>query len=156
MSERVEISSNQPQQQPSLGRYVASLKASREQISDREAFVARSQAKYEAPVVGGLEMVGLGGSCGKPAFLLPNVVRFDLEKVARLEQVAERFGMFIEYGAYPHLKEPDGREIAAVQDWTNSTLVFMRPGYERKEACNSSGTNVSVKGTVGALDSEAF
>jgi len=117
----------------SLGQYVASLKAPRDQLSDREAFVARSQRKYDAPAVAGLPMVGLGGSCGKPAFLLPNVVRFDLEKVERLEAVAERFGMFVEYGAYPHLKEPGDKEIAAVQDWTNATLVFLRPGYDRKD-----------------------
>lgn len=117
----------------SLGQYVAALKAPRDQLSDREAFVARSQSKYDTPSVAGLPMVGLGGSCGKPAFLLPDVVRFDLKKVEKLEAVAERFGMFVEYGAYPHLKEPDGKEIAAVQDWTNATLVFLRPGYQRKE-----------------------
>lgn len=78
-------------------------------------------------------MVGLGGSCGKLAFLLPNVVRFNLENTLRLEAVAEQFGMFVEYGAYPHLKEPGDKEIAAVQDWTNATPVFMRPGYSRKE-----------------------
>lgn len=120
-------------QQVSLGQYVASLKAPRDQLSDRKAFIARSQSKYDAPSVAGLPMVGLGGSCGKPAFLLPNVVHFDLEKVEKLEAVAERFGMFVEYGAYPHLKEPGDKEIAAVQDWTNVTLVFMRPGYSRKE-----------------------
>lgn len=119
--------------QASLGQFVASLKAPRDQLSDREAFVARSQNKYDAPSVAGLPMVGLGGSCGKPAFLLPNVVRFDLEKVEKLEAVAEQFGMFVEYGAYPHLKEPGDKEIAAVQDWTNATLIFMRPGYSRKE-----------------------
>ena len=117
----------------SLGQYVASLKATRAQLSDREAFVSRSQRKYDAPSVAGLPMVGLGGSCGKPAFLLPNVVRFDLEKVERLEAVAETFGMFVEYGAYPHLKEPGDKGIAAVQDWTNATLIFLRPGYDRKE-----------------------
>lgn len=117
----------------SLGQYVASLKATRAQLSDREAFVLRSQKKYDAPSVAGLPMVGLGGSCGKPAFLLPNVVRFDLAKVERLEVVAEQFGMFVEYGAYPHLKEPNDKEIAAIQDWTNVTLVFLRPSYDRKE-----------------------
>ncbi len=117
----------------SLGQYVASLKATRDKLSDREAFVTRSQSKYDAPSIAGLPMVGLGGSCGKPAFLLPNVVRFDLEKVEQLEAVAERFGMLVEYGAYPHLKEPGDKEIAAVQDWTNATLIFMRPSYTRKD-----------------------
>ncbi|MEX2535577.1 MAG: hypothetical protein WD273_08240 [Trueperaceae bacterium] len=41
--------------------------------------------------------------------------------------------MFVEYGAYPHLKLDDGgQEIAAVQDWTTLTLVFMRPSYGEK------------------------
>lgn len=47
--------------------------------------------------------------------------------------MAERFGMYVEYGAYPHLKLPDDTEIAAVQDWISATLVFLRPSYERKE-----------------------
>ena len=59
--------------------------------------------------------------------------RKEVEKVEKLEAVAERFGMFVEYGAYPHLKEPIDKRITAVQDWTNATLVFLRPGYSRKE-----------------------
>jgi hypothetical protein len=53
--------------------------------------------------------------------------------VLALEAVAERFGMYVEYGAYPHLKLPDDTEVAAAQDWINATLVFLRPSYERKE-----------------------
>lgn len=117
----------------SLGQYVASLKASKSLVRDREAFLERCARKYQTPSLVGFPMVGLGGSCGKPAFLLPFVVRFDLPKVLALEAVAERFGMYVEYGAYPHLKLPDDTEIAAVQDWTNATLVFLRPSYERKE-----------------------
>lgn len=111
----------------SLEQYVASLKANRDQLSDCEAFVARSQSKYDAPAVSGLPMVGLGESCGKPAFLLPTVVRFDLEKVEKLGAVAERCGMFVKCGAYSHLKEHGDKEIAAVQDWTNATLSFYGP-----------------------------
>ncbi|ADH62079.1 hypothetical protein Mesil_0134 [Allomeiothermus silvanus DSM 9946] len=33
--------------------------------------------------------------------------------------MAERFGMYVEYGAYPHRKRPDDTELAAVQEWTN-------------------------------------
>ncbi|WP_337867667.1 hypothetical protein [Meiothermus sp.] len=117
----------------SLGQYVASLKASKNLVRDREAFLERCARKYQTPSLAGFPMVGLGGSCGKPAFLLPFVVRFDLPKVLALEAVAERFDMYVEYGAYPHLKLPDDTEIAAVQDWTNATLVFLRPSYERKE-----------------------
>ena len=123
---------NQPEA-PTLGQYVGSIKASRDQIHDRNAFLERCARKYTAPTLAGLPMVGLGGSCGKPAFLLPFVVRFNAYKLERFEAVAERFGMFVEYGAYPHLKLEGGQEIAAVQDWTNATLVFLRPSYERKE-----------------------
>lgn len=120
--------------QPSLGQYVGSLKATREQLRDKAAFLERCRRKYDTPELAGLPMVGLGGSCGKPAFLLPFVVRFDEEKLERLETLARHHGMFVEYGAYPHLKlEDGGQEIAAIQDWTTASLVFMRPSYERKE-----------------------
>lgn len=119
---------------PSLGAYVAGLRAPRDLVRDRAAFLARSAAKETAPAVAGLPVVGLGGSCGKPAFALPFTVRFDDARCARLEAVAADFGCFVEYGAYPHLKlADDGQEIAAVQDWSVGTFVFLRPGYERKE-----------------------
>ena len=120
---------------PSLGAYVAGLRAPRDQVRDRAAFLARTATKESAPDLAGLPMVGLGGSCGKPAFALPFTVRFDDDRCARLERVAADFGCFVEYGAYPHLKlEDDGQEIAAVQDWSVGAFVFLRPGYERKEA----------------------
>ncbi len=119
---------------PSLGAFAAGLKGTREVLRDRAAFLERSAAKGEGPSLAGMPLVGLGGSCGKPAFLLPFVVRFNDARLARLEDLAARYGMFVEYGAYPHLKlEQSGQEIAAVQDWTNSTMLFMRPGYERKD-----------------------
>lgn len=117
-----------------LGQLVGSFKGSREALRDRRAFLLRSEGKRDLPTLAGLPMLGLGGSCGKPAFQLPYVVRFDEAKLLRLEQTAQLFGMFVEYGAYPHLKLEDGaHEVAAVQDWTTLTLVFMRPSYERKE-----------------------
>ena len=120
---------NQP-----LGQRVASFKTSRDQNRNKEAFLARCQEKYQAYKVAGLEMVGLGGSCGKPALLLPFVVHFDEAKLNRFEALAERFDMYVEYGAYPHLKSKDGdKEIAAIQDWTNSTVLFLRPSYKPKE-----------------------
>lgn len=123
------------QEAQTLGQFVGSLKSSLDQVRDRRAFLERSRLKEETPSVAGLPMVGLGGSCGKPAFLLPFIVRFDEQNLARLEQVAERFDLFVEYGAYPHLKSNDGGvEVAAVQDWTNATLVFLRPSYQEKEA----------------------
>jgi hypothetical protein len=117
-----------------LGQLVGSFKGSRDLVRDRHAFLQRSASKHDLPQLAGLPMLGLGGSCGKPAFQLPHVVRFDDAKLERLERTAARFGMFVEYGAYPHLKlEDGGQEIAAVQDWTTLTLVFLRPSYDRKE-----------------------
>ena len=117
-----------------LGQLVGSFKGSRELVRDRHAFLQRSASKHDLPQLAGLPMLGLGGSCGKPAFQVPHVVRFDDAKLERLERTAARFGMFVEYGAYPHLKlEDGGQEIAAVQDWTTLTLVFLRPSYDRKE-----------------------
>ena len=119
---------------PTLGQLVGSFKGSRELVRDRHAFLKRSAGKHDLPQRAGLPMLGRGGSCGKPGFQLPYVVRFDDAKLERLEQTAARFGMFVEYGAYPHLKlEDGGQEIAAVQDWTTLTLVFLRPSYDRKE-----------------------
>ena len=120
---------------PSLGQIVASFKADRDELRDKEKFLERCQQKYEARSLAGLEMVGLGGSCGKPAFLFPFVIRFDLAKLERLEVMAKSLEMYVEYGAYPHLKTLDGdREIAAIQDWTTCSLLFLRPSYEEKEA----------------------
>lgn len=118
----------------SLGRFVAGLKAPRDKVRDRAAFLDRCAAKANAPMLGGMPMVGLGGSCGKPAFLLPFIARFTDANLARLERLAAARGMFVEYGAYPHLKREDGgQEIAAIQDWTQSTLIFLRPSYDDKE-----------------------
>ncbi len=119
----------------SLGQYVAGLKAPRELVRDRAAFLERSSAKTHSPSVAGMPLVGLGGSCGKPAFLLPFVARFTDHNLARLEALAATRGMFVEYGAYPHLKlEEGGQEVAAIQDWTQSTLVFLRPSFGDKDA----------------------
>jgi hypothetical protein len=118
----------------SLGQYTASLKTSKDNVHNREAFVERSQAKYTTPKVSEFQMVGLGGSCGKPAFLLPFATRFTLENTQRLEAVAQIFEMTMEYGAYPHFKSSDGSEIAAIHDWLHETHVYLRPSYEHKDA----------------------
>ncbi|MDL2344974.1 hypothetical protein QOL99_12555 [Deinococcus sp. MIMF12] len=117
-----------------VGPYVASLKTSPAQVRDRDAFLQRVRHRDEVPEVAGMPLVGLGGSCGKPAFLLPYLIRWDEANTGALEAVAAEFGCFVEYGAYPHLKlEDGGQEIAAVQDWSNMAMVFVRPGYERGE-----------------------
>ena len=117
-----------------VGPYVASLKTSPAQVRDRAAFLDRARLRDEVPHVAGMPLVGLGGSCGKPAFLLPYLIRWDDANTGALEAAAAEFGCFVEYGAYPHLKlEDGGQEIAAVQDWENMAMVFVRPGYERGE-----------------------
>lgn len=114
-----------------VGPYVASLKAAPQQVKDRQLFLERARLRDAVPEVEGLPLVGLGGSCGKPAFLLPYVLRWNEENTLKLEGVARDFDCFVEYGAYPHLKLLEGgMEVAAVQDWSNVALVFMRPGYE--------------------------
>ena len=123
----------QPLDTPSLGAYVASLKAARDTVRDRSAFLERCARKAEAPSLAGLEMVGLGGSCGKPAFALGRAVTFDETRLERLERVAAEFACYVEYGAYPHLKLLDGGvELAAIQDWSVGAFVFLRPGYDDK------------------------
>jgi len=120
---------------PTLGAYVASLKAARDTVRDRAAFLERCARKPLAPALAGLAMVGLGGSCGKPAFALGRAVVFDDASLERLERVAADFECFVEYGAYPHLKRLDGGvELAAIQDWSIGAFVFLRPGYDGKEA----------------------
>ncbi|GEM46366.1 hypothetical protein [Deinococcus cellulosilyticus] len=114
-----------------VGSYVASMKAAPAQVRDRELFLERVRLRDEVPTVADLELVGLGGSCGKPAFMLPYVLRWNEKNTLALEQIARDFNCFVEYGAYPHLKLLDGgQEVAAVQDWSMVTLVFMRPGYD--------------------------
>ena len=117
-----------------VGPYVASMKTGPALVRDRQAFLTRAQLRDEVPTVAGLPLVGLGGSCGKPAFLLPYLVRWTEQSTLTLEEVATEFGCFVEYGAYPHLKlNEGGQEVAAVQDWSNMAMVFVRPGYERGE-----------------------
>lgn len=117
-----------------VGPYVASLKTGPALVRDRQAFLERARLRDEVPTVAGLPLVGLGGSCGKPAFGLPYLIRWNDQNTLALEQVAREFGCFVEYGAYPHLKLNDGgQEVAAVQDWSMLGVIFIRPGYERGE-----------------------
>jgi len=114
-----------------VGPYVASLKTSPALVRDRHAFLERARLRDDVPTVAGMPLVGLGGSCGKPAFLLPYLVKWTDDTTLALEAVAREYDCFVEYGAYPHLKLNDGgQEVAAVQDWSNMAMVFVRPGYE--------------------------
>ena len=118
-----------------VGPWVAAQKLPNPGLArDRAAFLERVRVRDETPTVAGLKLVGLGGSCGKPAFALPHEIRWDERNLGALEGVAAEFACFVEYGAYPHLKlEDGGQEVAAVQDWVGHAVVFVRPGYERGE-----------------------
>ena len=129
-----------------VGPWVASQKLpSKDLALDRLAFLERTLIRVQAPTVAGLPLVGLGGSCGKPCFALPYTLTWNDENTLALEALAARFDCFVEYGAYPHLKQHDGgQEVAAVQDWTTFAMVYMRPGYEQ-------GVELleALKGTLG-------
>lgn len=118
-----------------VGPWIAAQKLpSRDVARDRLAFLERTRVRQETPSVAGFPLVGLGGSCGKPCFALPYVLSWTEENTRRLEEVAQEFGCYVEYGAYPHLKlHENDQEVAAVQDWTTFGTVYLRPGYERAE-----------------------
>ncbi|WP_407543547.1 hypothetical protein Q0M94_26715 (plasmid) [Deinococcus radiomollis] len=116
-----------------VGPWVAAQKLPTKDLAlDRLAFLERTLNRAETPTAAGLPLIGLGGSCGKPCFALPYVLTWTDENTRALEALAVEFDCFVEYGAYPHLKQHDGgQEVAAVQDWTTFGMVFMRPGYEQ-------------------------
>ncbi len=101
---------------------------------DRAAFLERTRLREEPKTIAGLPLVGMGGSCSKPCFALPYLIRWSDQNLSALESVALEFRCFVEYGLYPHLKlEADGVEVAAVQDWTTFGTVYIRPGFEHGE-----------------------
>lgn len=118
-----------------VGPWIAAQKLPHPKLSrDRKAFLERTRIRAEYPQVAGFPLVGLGGSCGKPAFALPYTLVWSEATLLALESVALEFGCYVEYGAYPHLKlEHDGQEVAAVQDWQPFATVYLRPGYEQAE-----------------------
>ena len=118
-----------------VGPWIAAQKLPRTDLGrDRLAFLERTALRADAQQVAGLPLIGMGGSCGKPAFALPYLLTWTDENTRRLEDVAAEYGCYVEYGLYPHLKLHDGDlEVAAVQDWTTLAMVYLRPGYERAE-----------------------
>lgn len=118
-----------------VGPWIAAQKLPHRDVSrNRLAFLERTRVRQDTQTVAGFPLVGLGGSCGKPCFALPYVLTWTEENTRTLEQVAAEFGCYVEYGVYPHLKlHENDQEVAAVQDWTTSATVYLRPGYERAE-----------------------
>ena len=118
-----------------VGPWIAAQKLpNRDVARDRHAFLERTRLRGEPQSVAGFPLVGMGGSCGKPGFALPYLLTWTADNTRHLEEMAAEFDCYVEYGLYPHLKLHDGDlEVAAVQDWTNLALVFLRPGYERAD-----------------------
>ncbi|MFD2609372.1 hypothetical protein ACFSR9_07985 [Deinococcus taklimakanensis] len=118
-----------------VGPWIAAQKLpGRDVARDRLAFLERTRVRLETQTVAGFPLVGLGGSCGKPCFALPYRLTWTEENTQQLEEVAAEFGCYVEYGVYPHLKlHENDQEVAAVQDWTTSATVYLRPGYDRAE-----------------------
>lgn len=118
-----------------VGPWIAAQKLpSKDLPLDRKAFLERTKTRVQSPSVAGLPLTLLGGSCGKPCFALPYTLVWNEVNSLALEAVAQDFGCFVEYGAYPHLKQrSDGQEVAAVQDWATFGTVYLRPGYEQAE-----------------------
>lgn len=118
-----------------VGPWIAAQKLpSKDMGRNRHAFLERTKLRQEEQQVAGLPLVGMGGSCGKPAFALPYLLTWSDANTQALENVADEFGCYVEYGLYPHLKLHEGDlEVAAVQDWTNLAMIYLRPGYERAE-----------------------
>lgn len=114
-----------------IGAWVMSQKiADKSLLRNRTAFLERIQNRAEYPSYAGLQVIGLGGSCGKPCFALPYRLVWDDQKLQTLEAIAAEFHGYIEYGAYPHIKLEDGTEVAAIQDWKTFGMIYLRPGYE--------------------------
>lgn len=118
-----------------VGPWIAAQKLpGRDVARDRLAFLERTRVRQDPLNVAGFPLVGLGGSCGKPCFALPYVLTWSDENTQHLEDVAAEFECYVEYGVYPHLKlHENDQEVAAVQDWTTSGTVYLRPGYGRAE-----------------------
>lgn len=118
-----------------VGPWIAAQKLPNPTLArDRAAFLERTRLRDEPKSVAGLPLVGMGGSCSKPCFALPYLIRWSDENLNALETVAGEFQCYVEYGLYPHLKlEADGIEVAAVQDWTTFGMVYVRPGFEHGE-----------------------
>ena len=118
-----------------VGPWIAAQKLPNAALArDRAAFLERTRLRAEPKTVAGLPLVGMGGSCGKPCFALPYLIRWSEDNLIALESVALEFQCYVEYGLYPHLKlSADSVEVAAVQDWTTFGMVYIRPGFEHGE-----------------------
>lgn len=96
----------------------------------RTGFLERAQMRAAHPGEQGLALLGVGSSCGKPAFALPYTLTWTEENTRALEDLAKRYHCYVEYGNVAHLKQyRDDKELAAIQDWKPFGVVYLRAEY---------------------------
>ncbi|MCD0161205.1 MULTISPECIES: hypothetical protein [unclassified Deinococcus] len=101
----------------------------------RRSFLERAQMRAAVDAEQGLTFLGVGSSCGKPAFALPYPLTWTEAALDRLEHLAEQHFCYVEYGQLAHLKRRvDDRELLAVQDWTPFGVVYVRAEYPLADA----------------------
>lgn len=96
----------------------------------RRSFLERARMRAAHESEQGLALLGVGSSCGKPAFALPYHLTWTEENTRGLEALASEYDCYVEYGNVAHLKQTrDGRELAAIQDWQPFGVVYLRAEY---------------------------
>ena len=72
-----------------VGPWIAAQKLpSKDMGRNRHAFLERTKLRQEEQQVAGLPLVGMGGSCGKPAFALPYLLTWSDEATALRRRLA--------------------------------------------------------------------
>ena len=96
----------------------------------RVAFLERARLRAAYPGEQGLPLLGIGSSCGKPAFALPYPLTWTEQNLLTLEALARQHRSYVEYGHLAHLRQiATDKELAAVQDWTPFGVVYLRAEY---------------------------
>ena len=111
------------------------LRTPSEDRHSRRRFLERIAHRPSGLREQGLPFIGVGGACGKPAFMLPYAITWNDASTMALEQLAERWLCRVEYGALAHLKRRrDDRELAALQDGPGFGIVYVRAEEELASA----------------------
>jgi len=97
----------------------------------RAGFLERSRKRAAYPGEQGLPLLGVGSSCGKPAFALPYPLVWTEKNTLALEALARRYRGHVTYGHLAHLRHTaTDKELAAIQDWTPFGVVYLRAEYD--------------------------
>lgn len=96
----------------------------------RLAFLERARLRAAYPGEQGLPLLGIGSSCGKPAFALPFALTWTEQSLDALETLARQYHCRVHYGHLAHVVHvATNKELAALQDWTPFGVVYLRPDY---------------------------